>query len=136
MAGPAGAFATRLATRFVAFDERTTEQTIEGWHLPQELASAQAQSNRSRFAQLGAHECQSTYITGLLTRFLGQSVSFVNPSRVDTLGERDSGALTVAPNPAASRHSIVLVIHRVGMDQPSWSILERHRRCRAPVLGE
>jgi hypothetical protein len=67
VAGTTSAFAARFATRFVALDERTTKQAIERWHLPQKLVTATTQSNRSLFAQLDAHNRQSTYITGLPT---------------------------------------------------------------------
>jgi DNA/RNA endonuclease YhcR with UshA esterase domain len=35
MTGTAGALASRLATRFVALDERTPQETIEGWPVAQ-----------------------------------------------------------------------------------------------------
>ena len=62
----AGAFASRLAAGFVALDEGTAQQTIEGWQLAQQLSATSAQSNRRLSAQLRAHECQTIYITGLL----------------------------------------------------------------------
>ena len=65
VAWAASAFAAWFATRFVVLDERTTKQAIERRHLPQKLVSAPTQSNRSLFAQLDAHNRQSTYITGL-----------------------------------------------------------------------
>jgi len=91
--GAAGAFAAWFATRFVALDEGTTKQTIERWHLPQQVASTPAQSNRSLVAQLGAHNRRYTYITGLLIWFVGQIDSLVNPSLVDTVGELELGVL-------------------------------------------
>src|SRR5215472_6282431 len=79
--------ASAFAARLVALDEGSTKQTIERRHLLQQPASAPAQNNRSLFAQLGAHNCQCTYITGLLIWLVGQIDSFVNPSLVNTVGE-------------------------------------------------
>ena len=75
MTAAAGTFAARLAAWFVALDEGAAQQTIEWGQLAQELSATSAQSNRSLFAQLGAHKCQATYITGLLVIAID---SFVN----------------------------------------------------------
>jgi hypothetical protein len=45
MTWAASAFAARLAARLVALDKGPTEQTIERWHLLQQLVSAPAQNN-------------------------------------------------------------------------------------------
>src|SRR5208282_4391223 len=66
MTGAASALASRLAAGLVAFDEGAPQKTIEGWQVAQELSASSTQGDRSLFARLGAHECQTTYITDLL----------------------------------------------------------------------
>jgi len=66
MAGAVGAFASRPATSFVAFDERTAEDRLERRQLAQESVAAFSQCGSGLV--LNFH--QTTYITGLILRQL------------------------------------------------------------------
>lgn len=66
MPGTVGAFASRFAAWFVALDERATQQMIQRRQLVQQLLPASSQSERGLLARCAAHDCQTTYITGLL----------------------------------------------------------------------
>ena|SRR5215467_14231514 len=98
----------------------------------------------SRWAEVVLPFCCVVTLHGLIPGFVSQINSFVNPSGVDTVGERDSRAPGVLPTQEASRHSIVALMAQgksyAGLDQPSWSILEQRRRYRrryrAPGLVE
>ena len=72
MAGAVGAFAPRLATSFVAFDEGAAEDCFERGQLAQESFAAFSQCGSGRLL----HSCQTTYITGLIVNHV---FSFVNP---------------------------------------------------------
>ena len=62
MAGTVGAFASRLATSFVALDEGTTQDRLERGQLAQESVAALSQCGSG----LVLHFYQTTYITGLI----------------------------------------------------------------------
>jgi hypothetical protein len=72
MTGAVGAFASGLATAFVALDEGTTQDGFERGQLAQERLAAFSQGGRGSF--LCFH--RTTYKTGLI---LTGGVSFVNP---------------------------------------------------------
>jgi hypothetical protein len=77
MTGTAGALASRLAAWLEALDEGASQKTIEGWKVAQELSAASTQRDRSLFERLGAHECQATYITGLLVKHFDSLVNLL-----------------------------------------------------------
>src|SRR6185437_8645128 len=64
MAGTVGAFASRLAASFVAFDERTAQDRLERGQLAQESVAALPQCSGG----LALNFHQTTYTTGLIVQ--------------------------------------------------------------------
>src|SRR5687768_14873710 len=126
MAGAVGAFASRLATSFVALDQGAAEDRFQRRQLAQESVAALSQCGTG----LGSHPCQTTYITGLIVIEVNTYFNlFVWVWLVPPVAR---------PTPKATGHRAVVGgdrVNRTETDRPSRSIRVQRRSCRAPTRG-